>query len=196
MSEKTRSPQKRLLAAGIAVAFGAGIVGVGASWNYVTSVVDNRFEAAVVEPGAERDGALLEVRGNAITKTFDTTTNNDSVTAEWTIANIGSYDAQFAADFAPAASIDAALADNLVIFYTVDGGDEWRAGTLAEPRELTAVTGLPDVLPAGETVDVSVRVVLPNPSELLRDGVTEVDDLLTVVADWNVRYLTVDEAAV
>jgi hypothetical protein len=191
MRENTRSPQKKLLAAGVAVALGAGMVGVGANWDYVTSVIGNQFTATVADPDdvTERDNALLEVRGEAIDKTFDVTVNNDQVVADWTIANIGGFDAQFAANFVPGASIDQTLAENLEVFYTVDGVER-RAGTVAAPSELTAVTGLSDILAVGESVDVQVRVVLPNPGDLLNDG-TEIDEILNVVADWDVQYITV-----
>lgn len=196
MRENTRSPQKKLLAAGVAVALGAGMVGVGANWDYVTSVVGNQFTATVADPEdvTERDNALLEVRGDAIDKTFDPAVNNDQVIANWTIANIGGYDAQFAASFLTAPSVDPALAENLEVFYTVDGGVERRAGTLAAPSELTAVTGLSDVLAVGETVDVQVRVALPNPGDLLVED-TEIDQILNVVADWDVQYITVADEA-
>ena len=192
MRENTRGPQKKLLAAGVAVALGAGMVGVGANWDYVTSVVGNQFTATVADPDevTERDNALLEVRGDAIDKTFDPAVNNDQVIASWTIANIGGFDAQFAATFLTAPSVDLALAENLEVFYTVDGGVERRAGTLAEPSELTAVTGLSDVLAVGESTDVQVRVTLSNPGDLLVDG-TEIEEVLKVVADWDVQYITV-----
>lgn len=190
MRENTRSPQKKLLAAGVAVALGAGMVGVGANWDYVTSVIGNQFTATVADPDAitENENALLEVRGEAINKTFDVGVNNDEVTASWTIANIGGHDAQFAANFVPGAGVSDILAENLEVFYTVDGVER-RAGTVADPAELTQITGLSDILAAGETVDVGVRVVLPNPAELLIEG-TEIDQVLEVVADWDVQYLT------
>lgn len=191
MRENTRSPKKKLLAAGMAVALGAGMVGVGANWDHVTSVIGNQFTAtAADEDATERDNALLRVTGDAINKTFDVEVNNDQVIANWTISNVGGFDAQFAANFLPAATIDQALAENLEVFYTVDGGVERRAGTIAEPTELTAVSGLSDILPVGESVDVQVRVVLPNPGDLVTEGV-EIGDELNVVADWNVDYITV-----
>lgn len=192
MRENTRSPKKKLLAAGMAVALGAGMVGVGANWDYVTSVIGNQFNATVADPDAtQRDRALLQISGDAIEKNFDVAINNDFVTADWTITNIGERDAQFAADFLPAVAIDEVLAENLEVFYSVDGGQERRAGTMADSAELTAVTGLSDVLAKGESVDVQVRIVLPNPGELLIDGENEIGDRLSVVADWNVDYLTV-----
>lgn len=190
MRENTRSPQKKLLAAGVAVALGAGMVGVGANWDYVTSVIGNQFTATVADPDdvEDRDNALLVVRGDAINKTFDVGVNNDQVTAEWTIANIGGYDAQFAAKFVPAAQISDVLAEKLEVFYTVDGVER-RAGTIANPAELTQVTGLSDILAVGEEVKVQVRVVLPNPGDLLVES-TELDQVLDVVADWDVQYIT------
>lgn len=196
MRENTRSPKKKLLAAGVAVALGAGMVGVGANWDFVTSVIGNQFTATVADPDevTERDNALLEVRGDAIDKTFDVEVNNDQVIANWTIANIGGFDAQFAANFLPAVSVDQVLAENLEVFYTLEDGQERRAGTLANPTELTAVTGLSDILAVGEEVDVQVRVVLPNPGDLMVEG-HEVDEILNVVADWNVDYITVADEA-
>lgn len=188
MRENTRSPQKKLLAAGVAVALGAGMVGVGANWDYVTSVVGNQFNATVADPEEPRENALLEVRGEAIDKTFDVTLNNDQVIADWTIANTGDVDAQFAANFVPGAVIDEVLAENLDVFYTVDGVER-RAGTVAAPAELTAVTGLSDMLAPGSEVDVQVRVVLADPSALLTEG-TSIDEVLNVVADWDVQYIT------
>lgn len=195
MRENTQSSKKKFMAAGIAVALGAGMVGVGANWDHVTSVIGNQFTATVADPEEveERENALLVVEGDAIDKTFDVGVNNDEVVADWTIKNIGGFDAQFAANFLPAATIDQVLAENLEVFYTVDGGQERRAGTLAEPAELTAVTGISDVIGIGEDIDVQVRVVLPNPGDLLVEG-TELDEILNVVADWNVDYLTIAAA--
>ncbi|ACZ23303.1 hypothetical protein Sked_34120 [Sanguibacter keddieii DSM 10542] len=166
------------------------MVGVGANFNLLTSITGNQFQATVPNPVDPREEALLRVTGDKIDKTFNVAANHDEVVADWNIANIGRFDAQFAADFLTAATIDQVLAENLEVFYTVGDGPERRAGTLADSTELTAVTGLSDVLKVGEDVDVQVRIVLPNPAELLVTD-TEIDQVLNVAADWDVRYLTI-----
>lgn len=191
-STSTNDKKKKIVAVLLAGSLGAGMVGVGANWDYVTSIVGNRFEATVADPAdvTERDNALLAVTGDAIDKTFDVDVNNDQVVATWNIANIGGFDAQFAANFLTAPSVDQVLAENLEVFYTIEGQPERRAGTLAAPAELTAVTGLSDVLAVGEDVDVTVRISLPDPGTLLT-AETTIDEVLEVVADWDVQYITV-----
>lgn len=191
-SNSPNNNKKKIVVVLLAGSLGAGMVGVGANWDYVTSIVDNRLSATVADPDAvtERDNALLTVTGAAIDKAFDVDVNNDEVVATWNIANVSGYDAQFAANFLTAPSVDEVLAENLEVFYTIEGQPERRAGTLAAPTELTAVTGLPDILAAGEDVDITVRISLPDPGTLLT-AETTVDEALEVVADWDVEYITV-----
>lgn len=192
MRENTRSPKKKLLAAGVAVALGAGVVGVGANLDYVTSILDNRFQATVADEDADqRENALLRVVGDPIDKEFDVEKNNDSVEAVWTIENIGGFDAEFAANFLAAPSVDEVLAENLEVRYSLDGQPSRSGGTLADPRELTEATGLSPVMAPGESVEVTVTVTLPDPGALKTDD-NDLEDILNVVADWNVNYMTVE----
>ena len=188
MRDNTRNTKKKVLAAGVAVALGAGMVGVGANWDYVTSIANNQFRAVPtdVDPD-EREGVLLRVDGSAIDHDFDVTKNRDSISATWRIDNVGPDDAQFAANFADQ-QMDEALAKHLTVTYTVDG-QTVAGGTLLEPTELTAATGISDMLAAGAGFDVTVEVTLEDPALLLQEEGVSADEPLSVVANWNVDYI-------
>lgn len=188
MRDNTRNTKKKLLAAGVAVALGAGMVGVGANWDYVTSIADNQFRAVATDLDPdEREGVLLRVDGAAIDYDFDVTQNRDSISATWRIVNVGAEAAQFAASFADQ-QMDEALAKHLTVTYTV-GGETFAGGTLLEPTELTAATGISDVLTSGSGFDVTVEVMLEDPALLLEENGVSADDPLSVVANWNVDYI-------
>ena len=188
MRDNTRNTKKKLLAAGVAVALGAGMVGVGANLDYATSITGNQFRAVAtdVDPD-EREGVLLRVEGSAIDHDFDVTQNRDSASATWRIVNVGAETAQFAANFADQ-QMDEALAKHLTVTYTV-GGETVAGGTLLEPTELTAATGISDTLASGAAFDVTVEVTLEDPAKLLEEDGVSADDPLSVVANWNVDYI-------
>lgn len=191
MRENTRNRNKKLLAAGVAVALGAGTVGVGANWDHITSVVGNQFSATVsdVDPG-EVGGALLTIAGDPINHDFDTTQFNDVAEARWTLANRGTAPAQYAATFESTGTISQNLAENLDVFYGVTNaaGDvtSWTpAGTMAAPVEYTTAMGTGSEIAGSSSIDIPVRIVLEDPT--LLEG--EADTVHSVVADFTVSYM-------
>lgn len=192
--EKTQSTKnrKKVLSVIAAGALGIGMVGVGANWDHVTSIVDNRFSASVSDVAPEEiGGALLTVSGAPIDHTFDTTKYNQFVDATWTITNRGTEAAQYAANFETSSNISENLAQNLQVRYGVtdDSGQVIRwvsAGTIAEPVEYTQAVGAASAVPGSSTLQVPVRIVLEDPTQLEGD----VDTEHRVTADFVVNYMS------
>lgn len=191
--EKTQSTKnrKKLLAVIAAGALGVGMVGVGANWDHVTSIVDNRFSATISDVAPEEiGGALLTVAGAPIDHTFDTTQYNQYVDATWTITNRGTDAAQYAANFEASSGISANLAQNLQIRYGVTDASgqvtNWvAAGTIAEPVEYTQAVGAASAIAGSGTLQVPVRIVLEDPTVLEGEAGTE----HRVTADFVVSYM-------
>ncbi|OAZ42344.1 hypothetical protein A9Z40_01745 [Microbacterium arborescens] len=191
--EKTQSNKnrKKLLAVIAAGALGVGMVGVGANWDHVTSIVDNRFSATA--PGSDIDdigGALLTVAGAPIDHVFDTTKYNQFVDATWTVTNKGGDAAQYAASFETRGDISPNLAQNLQVRYGVTDASgqvtSWvAAGTLAEPVEFTAALGLASAIEGNASIQVPVRILLEDPTVLEGDA----GDEHRVTADFVVSYM-------
>lgn len=191
MRENTRNRNKKFLAVGVAVALGAGTVGVGANWDHITSVVGNQFSATVtdVDPG-EVGGALLTIAGEPINHDFDTTQFNDVAAARWTLTNRGTTPAQYAATFESTGTISQNLAENLDVFYGVTNaaGDvtSWTpAGTMAAPVEYTTAMGTGSEIAGSSSISIPVRIVLEDPTLLEGDE----DTVHSVVADFTVSYM-------
>lgn len=198
MRHSIRNSKKKFLAAGVAVAVGAGMYGVGANWDYITTVADNVFSAEIND-GSAVEGALLKVQGSAFSKTFNGTESNQTASQTWLIKSEGSVPAQFQASFAldatstgDSAAAETKLAESVLVKYTVDGV-AYDAGTLAAPLTLQTAMGnnkidvINEMGATGDQLSVTVTVTLADPTVLSGLGV-DADDTISISADWNVEY--------
>jgi hypothetical protein len=184
--------KKRAGVLGAAALLVAGVAGVGAVTTLTTALTGNHFSADVrAEDDDPVTGARVEVTGDPIVHTFDTTKYNDVAPGTWTITNHGTDGAPFDGTFAPTGEISASLAENLTVQYGDDivAGQPttWRdAGTLANPVSYADALSLKDAtLAGGESRVVPVRVILSDPTALEGDA----GETLTVGATFTVTYV-------
>ena len=192
MGDNTRSTKKKLLAAGVAVAVGAGMVGVGANWDRVDRIAGNTFTAEIPDPDAGMDGAVLRIDGDPIEHDFVTTTFGDFTQEEWTLTNIGPDAAPFQGTFKHVGAISTDLAENLTVEYGAvdENGDVVPGvfvdgGTMAAPKELTEALGIPSEFPGYGQMTILVRVTLDDPTLLEGDE----GDVHSIVASFDVEYM-------
>lgn len=191
-TEQKKSRKKIWTVVGVGV-LAAAIAGGGALTTLYTSIAGNQFRAAVPDEGVDPDGALLRISGLPINHTFDSSTHNHQVRADWVLTNVGQDTTEFDGRFETLASIDEDLAEALVVQYgVVDAAGQvtsWRAGgTVAEPRTFAEATGISSI-DGGEEIPVVVRVLLEDPTSIASGDPAEIGEMLHVVADFTVSYL-------
>lgn len=193
--DATRSRRRRLWALGLVGVLGAGVVGVGALSPLTTVLGDNRFVAELPGDGETAPGgARLEIAGAALTHTFQNVWNQDPVEATWTLSNRGTDAASWDGTLETRGSVPASLAAALHVEYgVVSGGTTtwYEAGTLAERRsyaEAVGTVGGNEIAGQG-TVQIAVRVSLPDPTVLDGDEAVDGATSLAVDADFVVSYL-------
>lgn len=131
----------------------------------------------------------LELLGEPLRHTFDSTTAGDSVQGSWSIVNRGGDDVVLDGVLAPVGVVDDSLAKALVVEYgevSPAGVVVWHgAGTLGRPERLRTAVESIGQLRAGASLEVPVKVSLPDPSRLSgRPG-----QQLMVEANFTVSYM-------
>jgi hypothetical protein len=198
--DRSRSRKKKIGVAVGAAALAAALVGTGALSTLYETLADNVFRTTVpshydptdpTDPGDQPDGALLVLHGAAMEKDFDSSVYNDNVVAHWELENRGPEATTFDGQFKPRGQVTPELAAALRVDYGVyDAGGtlvDWAdGGTVASPRSLADAIGV-DTIQGDETIPVSVRVRIADPSTLATAG--DLDDPLRLVADYVVSYL-------
>jgi hypothetical protein len=185
------SARKKVAAAVGVGALVAAMAGTGALNTLYTSITGNQFRAAVPAETDTAEGALLEITGTPIDKTFNTGQYNDQAQATWTLTNHGPDATEFDGTFEVTNPVSDELAAALSVEYGVTNaaGDitRWRpAGTLDAPRTFADVLGISEIEGESELA-IPVRLVLADPSDLVDAG--DEGDVLRVTADFVVSDL-------
>jgi hypothetical protein len=193
--DATRPRRRRLWALGLIGVLGAGAVGVGALTTLETVLGDNRLEAELPEEGETAPGgARLEIDGQPLVHTFQNVWNQDPVEATWVLTNRGTDATSWNGTLEPRGTVPDSLARALEVEYgVVSGGTTtwYEAGTFAEPRSFAdAVGAVGSNVIAGEgTIQIAVRVSLPDPTLLDAGEADTGATTLAVDADFVVSYL-------
>lgn len=195
-----KSKKSKIIATAAAAALAVGAAGIGAVTTLNTTLAGNHFDTtASTTPPADGSG-LLVISGQPMVKTFSGTTNNESVTATWTLRNKGENATKWDGAMQNLKVADQALAKSLTLeFGEGDGTDttKWYdAGTLDAPKSYDQALGYAsstNTIDGAETLSIPVRVTLKDPTALIANG-GSADQKLELNSNFVVNYVNPDVA--